>query len=148
MELNTITYFQNIKQFFLRKGKKNRMESLMHDFLIKRAKTNKGDISAVLKSCILNSTPYIRLKVRRRGKKVRYKIGFLEKEKAERKALSALSKNFKDQTATRFSTGLEKELEMLASGKSNLTLKRDELHKLALLNSPYRWRRNNKKIKK
>lgn len=138
MDLNTITYFQNLKQFFLRKGKKDRMESLMREFLVARAKANKGDITETLKACILNSTPYVRLKVKRRGKKVKYKIGFLEKEKAERKALGTLSKNFKDQSNSKFILGLEKELDVLALGKSAITTKRDEMHKLALLNSPYR----------
>lgn len=124
------------------------MEGLMRSFLINRAKLNKGDMSGMLNSCILNSTPYVRLKVKRRGKKVKYKIGFLEKEKAERKALGALSQNFKEQSVEKFTVSLEKELESLSSGKSVITAKRDELHKLALLNSPFRWRKISKKINK
>lgn len=117
----------------------------MRDFLVNRAALPKESMDVTLKNCILNSTPYVRLKTKRKGKKIKYKIGFIEKEKAERKALSVLSKNFKEGSSEKFVVALEKELDSLATGKNSITEKRDEIHKQALLNSPFRWRKYGKK---
>lgn len=52
--------------------------------------------------------------------------------------MGAFAKGFKEQKAKNFGLKLEKELELLQSGKSNIQIKRDEYHKTALKAAPYR----------
>jgi len=85
--------------------------------------------------------PFIRLKTktRRRGKRVIYRVTYLTKEKAEKKALISFSKhmNAQNTNAKRFSTRLSEEIKSLATNKAHpVRLARDNLHKLALKHAP------------
>jgi len=145
---NPITYFHNLKQYFLSGGKKETMEKLFHKMLLKRASENKIPMVSLLNNCILNSTPYVQLKTRKRGKRVIYKVNFMEHSRGEKKSLSSLSQVLRKQKSGNFSTKLNSEIESLAFGKSSIMAKRDELHRLALQNTPYSWTFSSKKRKK
>jgi ribosomal protein S7 len=145
LSINTINYFQKMKQFFLRKGNKAAVENLFYSLLKNRASNGKDSIVNVLNNCILNGTSFVQLKTKRRGKRVIYKIGYMEHERAERKALGTLAKTINDQSSGNFLSNLEKELEALSVGKSNISAKRDEIHQIALENTPYAWLSSSKK---
>ncbi len=143
--MDNILYFQKMRQFFVRKGKKSRIESNFKEYLIQRAVIKKDDLNILLSNAFLNSVPYIKLKTRRRGKRVRYKVDFLEKKRGMSKALLAFSKNISKEGP--FSKNFEKELENLSSGKSQIMVKRNEMHRVALKNVPYSWLKKKQLIK-
>jgi len=135
--MDNILYLQKMKQFFVRKGKKNVIEKAFRTFLINRALTNKDNLNHILRESILNSVPYVKLRSRRKGTRVNYKIGFLEKEDAMQKGLLAFSKKLHDSKSGNFLHSLEQELISLSSGKSSIMAKRDEIHIAALENAPH-----------
>jgi ribosomal protein S7 len=135
--MDNILYLQKMKQFFLRQGKKNVMEKLFKEYLLNRAQTKKDDLNKILLDSFMNSVPHVKLKTRRKGKKVMYKVGFVEKEDGMRKALLSFSKNLNENRSVKFANSLEKELENLSSGKSSIMAKRNEIHRIALENAPY-----------
>lgn len=137
METPSLTYFQLLKQFFMKKGKKVHIEKLLSDLVLQRNKEDKNLMQQILKDCADNSMVFVKLKTKKRGKTVKYKLHFLEKEHCERKAIQMLTQNMKTNSKDSFKIRLEKELENLALGKSPLTIKRNEYHELALKNAPY-----------
>jgi ribosomal protein S7 len=139
MDFRPVEYLQRMQLFFLKRGKKSSLENLLRAWLIRRARQGKTPVYSLLHSCILYGTPFISLKTRRRGKRVFYKVGYMDRSRGERKSLGALRQTLKDQTYERFTEALEKEIESLASGKSRIVEKRDELHRLALEASPSGW---------
>lgn len=139
--MDTIAYLQQMKQFFIKKGNKTVMEKLFHTFLMNRAQSKKGNLTKTLSDSMLNSMPHIRLRTRRRGKRTLYRVNFMQNEESVRKALLAFSKNLNENKNPKFLISLEKELEVLGGGKSIITTKRDALHRLAIENIPYSWRK-------
>jgi ribosomal protein S7 len=135
--MDQILYLQKMKQFFVKKGKKSIVEKLFRTFLFKNSINKKSDINKMLIDASMNSMPYIKLKTRRRGKKMLYKVNYLEKEDSLRKGLLAFSKNLNENKNINFLNSFEKELENLSIGKSVIMSKRDEIHRLALENAPY-----------
>jgi hypothetical protein len=89
----SVVYFQKMNQFFVRKGKKNVIENVFKKYLITRAMTKASNLNGLLLKAYGNSISYVRLRTRRRGKRIKYKVGFLEKKDVMRKALLAYSKN-------------------------------------------------------
>jgi hypothetical protein len=136
--MNNILYFQKMRQFFVRKGKKNVIENVLKGYLIKRAINKPSDLNNLLSNAYANSVSYVKLKTRRRGKRVRYKVGFLEKKDGMRKALLSFSKNMFGNKGVNFAVSFEKELDNLSTGKSSIMLQRNALHEIALKNVPYR----------
>ena len=145
MELNNskdiLIFFQQMKQFFIKKGKKETIENYFRKFLISRAKLNKTNFYEVLTKAVLNSTPFVKLKSKKRRKFTIHKIHPMEKDWARRKALSAFTKTVKNQKAKNFGLVLDKEFELLYSGKSNVQVQRDEYHRTALKAAPFKWRK-------
>ncbi len=137
METSSILYFQLLKQFFMKKGKKAHIEKLLFGLLLKRNKENKNPMQQILTDCLDNSMLFVKLKTKKRGKLVTYKLQFLEKEQCERKAIQVLAQSMKGNSKDSFKFRLENELENLALGKSSLTIKRNEYHDLALKSAPY-----------
>ena len=128
-------YYENIAQYFFRKGKKGVMERLFSQLLFKRAQENKKAIAPLLEKCFYSAIPYIRLKTRtrRRGKRVLYRITYLEKKDAEKQALAAFCKQVSTQTNDRFTVKLEHEIESFAENKNYPTrVLRDKIHKIGL----------------
>lgn len=145
MQLNNsqdiLIFFQQMKQFFIKKGKKETIENYFRKFLISRAKINKTNFHEVLNKSVLNSTPFVKLKSKKRRKFTIHKIHPMEKDWARRKALGAFTKIVKNQKAKNFGLVLDKEFELLYSGKSNVQLQRDEYHRTALKAAPFKWRK-------
>lgn len=136
--MNNILYFQKMRQFFVRKGKKNVLENVFKNYLITRAAIKPTNFTTLLGNAYANSVSYVKLKTRRRGKRIKYKVGFLEKKDGMRKALLAFSKNMNVNKGNKFSNIFEKELDNLSSGKSTIMSQRNTLHEIALKNVPYR----------
>lgn len=137
--MDQILYLQKMKQFFIRKGKKSTLEKLFRTFLFNKCASKKNDINKIIQDAAMNSMPYVKLKTRRKGKRVLYKVSYLEQKDSMRKGLLAFSKNLNDNRNIKFLNSLDKELDNLSSGKSVIMTKRDELHRLALENAPYSW---------
>lgn len=137
--MDNILYLQKMKQFFIRKGKKNVLEKLFQTFLLNRAITSKDTVNNLLRESTLNSVPYIKLRSRRKGARVMHKISFLEKEESMHKGLLAFSKKIQEVKSGNFSRALEQELNNLSLGKSSIMAKRDELHAIAFDAVPHTW---------
>lgn len=142
LQKEVLYYFQDMKQFFIKKGKKEKTENAFRAYLWLRAKAKKTKFLVPLSKAMLNSTPFIRLRAKKRRRYTKYKLQPVEKDWARRKALGAFSKSYKEHSSSAkdFFSGLDKELELLQSGKSNIQVKRDEYHRIALKAAPYRWR--------
>lgn len=132
-----------MKYFFIKQGKKETMENYFRKFLILRGQSNKVDFQQVLTKAFLNSTPFIKLKSKKRRKFTIYKIHPVDTQWARRKALGSFSKTVKEQKNKNFYSALEKEFDLLQLGKSNIQAQRDEYHRIALKSAPYKWRKAN-----
>ena len=145
MDLNiskdTLIYFQEMKQFFIKQGKKETIENYFRKFLISRAKANKVNFHDVLTKAVLNSTPFVKLKSKKRRKFTIHKVHPIEKNWARRKALGAFAKVVKNQKSKNFGLILDKEFELLHTGKSIVQAQRDEYHRTALKAAPFKWRK-------
>ena len=130
-----------MKYFFIKQGKKETMENYFRKFLVLRGQANKVDFQQTLTKAFLNSTPFIKLKSKKRRKFIVYKIHPVDTQWARRKALGSFSKTIKEQKNKNFYSSLEKEFELLQAGKSNIQLQRDEYHRIALKSAPYKWRK-------
>jgi hypothetical protein len=84
MDLNiskeVLIFFQDMKQFFIKKGKKETIENYFRKFLISRATLNKTNFYEVLTKSVLNSTPFVKLKSKKRRKFTIHKIHPIEQE--------------------------------------------------------------------
>lgn len=130
-----------MQQFFIKKGKKVKIENQFYNYIKNRSRLNKTNTNDLLTNSMSNITSFIYLKNRRRGKRIKYKVTYLEENRGNKRAILAFSKLFKDQhkKGVGFSNLLEKELTSLNTEKNALLTKRDELHKLALENAPQTW---------
>ena len=144
-------YLNNLKQFFIKQGKKSALENLFKEYMInppikKVVGWNKKTYSKLLK-CEQNSTPYVKLSLRKRGKRIKYKITYLEKKRQLKKAILPFAKLVKERKMNSFLISFDKEIENLSNGKSSVMLKRDETHQLAFAKAPYSWKKKRKQIK-
>lgn len=130
-----------MQQFFIKKGKKTKIEHQFYEYIKERSLLNKTNTEDLLEKSISNITSFVFLKNRRRGKRIKYKVTYLEEARGAKRAILSFSKQFKDQhkKGIKFTNLLEKELLNLNSEKNILSNKRDELHKLALENAPQSW---------
>jgi len=138
---DNLLYFQEMKQFFIKQGKKETIENYFRKFLFFRAKGNKTNFYDVLTKAVLNSTPFVKLKSKKRRKFTIHKVHPIEQTWARRKALGAFAKVVKNQKVKNFGLSLDKEFELLYSGKSIVQAKRDEYHRTALKAAPFKWRK-------
>lgn len=139
MDFNSVEYLQRLQLFFLKKGKKSLLETQLRRWMLNRALQEKSSLNSLLQQCILHGTPFVNLKTRRRGKRVFYKVGYMDRYNGERKSLGVLRNTLKGQIHVSFIQALEKEIETLAAGKSPIVEKRDEMHRLALEAAPSGW---------
>lgn len=142
-----INYFQKLALYFLKKGKKSILESKIRVYL-KEVKQKKQKLLVNSTRCVQNVRPYVRLLVRKRGKRLKYKVGFIEREKAEKKAFLSISKLLKDNKTGNFLSVLDKEIENIALGKNNLVTKKNLLHKTAWQFAPFKWRKKTLRVVK
>ncbi len=137
-----LSYFQEMRNFFTKRGKKEVIENIFRSFLWKRASNKKRKLLLTLIKAVLNSTPYVRLRTKKRGRNIKYKLEVVQIEWARRKALSAFSKSFKEHRSKSrdFFIALDKEFTLIESDKSQIRLNRDAYHKNAVKAAPYKWR--------
>jgi ribosomal protein S7 len=144
-------YLNNLKQFFIKQGKKSTLENLFKEYMINPPikKINNWNKKTSLKfiKCEQNSTPYVKLAMRKRGKRVKYKITYLEKHRQLKKAILPFAKIVKERKINSFLLSFDKEIENLSSGKSNIMVKRDEIHQLGFAKAPYLWKKKRKQVK-
>ncbi len=144
-------YFSRLQNHFIKKGKKATMEKVFRDSFLMPA-NRKESFWAVkmhekFKQCENNATYNIRLKTQKRGRRVKYRITYLEKTRWLKKALLPLALIIKSRKSARFMDVFQKEVDLLSEGRSDVKIKRDEYHKLALAKTPYSWRRKRKALK-
>ncbi len=144
-------YFSRLQKHFIKRGKKSTVEKLFRDAFLMPAK-RKGNFWAIkmhekFKRCEVNATYNIRLKIQKRGRRVKYRVTYLEKTRWLKKALLPLALTIKTRKSARFMDSFQKEVDLLSEGRSDIKVKRDDYHKLALSKTPYSWRRNRKKNK-
>ena len=138
----TLLFFQNMKNHFIKRGKKETIENYFRSSLRNRALSKKVNFYGLLSNAMLSSTPFVRLKEKKRRRYTKYKIYPGVMEWSRRKALSSFSQTLKGSDSGRnLFANLEKELLLLKAGTSTIQAKRDEYHKLALRSAPYRWRK-------
>ncbi len=122
-------FFYKLMHFFIKKGKKNRLENLFRLFLILRSKTKKQYLYTLLKKTISTFLPFLNLKIRKRGKYVKYKAFPISKEKGEKKVLLLFSKLVSQQKNKSFLKNLENNIENLKSSNNILKTTREENQK-------------------
>lgn len=137
-------YYNKLQQFLIFKGKKSRTERLFRNLLISRAQNFKSSLVPELERCKYNSTPYVRLKTRRKGKRILYRINFLENKLAEKQSWSSFGKHLRNQNSEKLQLNLEKEIETLSKERNHpVRVNRDKLHQLARRHAPQRWLKKN-----
>lgn len=92
--------------------------------------------------------PHVRLFTRRRGKHYIYKVGYLEKNKAEKKAYLFIMKPLRENKSVSFLTTLQQEVEAISLKKSVLLAKRNNIHKLAKRNAPFKWSKPRRRLRR
>lgn len=135
-------YYNKLQQFLIYKGKKSKTETIFRNLLLTRAKKNKSAFISELERCKYNATPYVRLKTRRkgRGKRILYRVTFLEKNRAEKEAVSSFGKHIRSQIGEKLGVSLEKEIEAFSTERTHpVRVNRDKLHQLARRHAPQRW---------
>lgn len=135
-------YYNKLQQFLIYKGKKSSTETIFRNLLLTRAKKNKSAFISELERCKYNATPYIHLKTRRkgRGKQVLYRVTSLEKNRAEKEAVSSFGKHIRSQIGEKLDQSLEKEIEVFSTDRTHpVRINRDKLHQLARRHAPQRW---------
>lgn len=80
---------------------------------------------------------------KKRRKFTKYKLEVVQKDWARKKALGSFSKSFKEHSKNSrdFYTAIDKELELVQSGKSTIQNERNAYHKKALKAAPFKWRK-------
>lgn len=137
----TYLFFQQVQNHFIKRGKRETLENYFRDRLEERAQSKKKNMYSLLANGMLSSTPFIRLKSKKRRKYTIYKVHFAEREWSRRKGVGSFAKAIKEQKSKDLFSAIEKELTLLQTGKSSVLVKRDDYHKLALKVTPYRWRK-------
>jgi len=132
------TVIQNMKQFFIKNGKKNVIETQFTKFFKEKSLMGKNDTTHLINKSLINATTFVFLKTRRRGKRVKYKVSYLEKTKGEKKALLMFSRLLKEKRSNNenYISRLDKGVHVFSSDKNVLISKRDDLHKIAHENIP------------
>lgn len=108
-------YLQKVSSFFIKQGDKTTIEKLLYNFFLNRAKVKKTNLQRILHRCNIKTTPFLKLKIRRRGKRYKYRVNYLEQEFGDKKSVRILGQTTKNALKTsprQFSTILEKELNL------------------------------------
>lgn len=106
-------YLQEITNFFIRRGKKAKLEGLMYKFFMNKAKNKVKGFQKILRKSYVNACPVLYLKSRKRGKRNIYRIHYLEKSKGYKRSLRNIGLSVKRNLSAnprKFNTLLDKEL--------------------------------------
>jgi hypothetical protein len=132
LDQDTLLFFQEMKQHFIKRGHKETIEKSFQKFLFQRSLKKKVNLYSVLRASMLNLTLSIRLKTEKRGRNVIYHVEPVEKSWSCRKALGLFAKDVKEKKTKTFILSLEKAFQLLDSNKGSLRLERDTAHSKAL----------------
>lgn len=146
--MDNFKFLKKSLNYFLNKGKKSRIETKTR-FFFKNSLTKVRKKNLIKKEslCIEKIKPYIRLLVRKRGKRSIYKVGTLRKDKREKKAFLWVSKVLRESKSEYFLNIWEKEVLSIAKGKGAAVTKCNMLHKTGLQFAPYKWKKKYKSRK-
>lgn len=145
--MNSVNFLHNIKQFFIKKGKKSIIENRLQKEItlrsyldetksLKKAEKTE-DLNSLFQSCWSMSIPYVRLKIkkRRRGKRILYRVKFLTSVQSEQRALTSFNKFFKTIKANNFLNKMKLIITSFSKFKWHIIQKeRKKLHRLAYKN--------------
>jgi ribosomal protein S7 len=138
MEEKGLASFQNLTTYFLKKGKLSKIETHVRSYLKSNLKKKKSKLLDQAQKSINKVIPYVRLLVRKRGKRFKYRVEYLEKKRGKRKAYLSIAKELSENKTSYFLNVLQKEIETVASKKSNLLVKKNTLHETAKFAIPYK----------
>jgi ribosomal protein S7 len=125
---NIYLFILKLLHFFIKKGKKNRLENFFRLFLILRSKTKKKNLYFILNHTFHNVLPFLNLKMRKRGKLVKYKTVPLTSEKRQKKALLIFSKSIRNERNQPFLSLLDSKMKLLQQKNNFLRVSRDSIH--------------------
>ncbi len=136
MKHNKFISFQKVLSYFFKKGKKSKVETQARLlFKQKSFKTRKGIIKQTEKS-IRKAVPYIRVLKRKRGKRIKYKVTYLEQERGVKKSFLFLAKLIRENKTTNPLSVLIRDIKKISLGKSEMSKKIKKFHKLAYRREP------------
>ena len=141
-------YATSLIGFFIRKGKKTLAESLIHNFIANKMTSKNKNIYSLLARCKIKTSTYLGLLAKRRGKRVKYRIKFLNKEVGEKRGLVLVGRSVYQATkksSRQFNTLLNQELETWSMGKHSWKDKYKETHIIARKHAPRGWFRVKKR---
>jgi len=87
------TYLSSLMRFFVRKGKKQKIQSKIYTFIRIKNKDQKSKLRRMLKTCCIKTSTYLRLIQRRRGRRTQYKIKFLKRSFGRKRGLLLVGKS-------------------------------------------------------
>ena len=135
-------YVTKLMGFFIRKGKKTTIESKFENYMLNIMHNKKKNIYALLNICRIKTSTYIRYIERRRGRRSKFRIKLLDKEKGEGRSLLLVGRSLYKHTAKaprQFKNLFTQELMTWASGNHVLKQKYKETHIIARKYAPYSW---------
>ena len=124
-------YFQNMKNFFLKQGKKEILENLFYNYLLNRGKKKKIQFNFFLNKLYYNSVFFIIFNTKKkRNQNVISSFSLLKK--TQKYSLNFLGKNLRRSfiSGKNFEFLFEKELNLLLKKRSLFSLNRKKDHKL------------------
>jgi len=114
MNLDVQKYLTNLSGFFIRKGNKTKAEQLFYSYVLKTVNLKKKqNVFTTLSKCKVKTSTYIGYIERRRGKRSKYRIKYLQKHPGEKKGLLLVRRSAYLQTkrsSRNFKTLLTQEL--------------------------------------
>jgi hypothetical protein len=134
-------FFTNLRKHFIKRGAGERLDRYFRTNLLKRTISKRKDMYALLSNAMLASTPFIRLKAKKRRKYTIYKVHIPTKEWSRRKGVGSFAKSVKENLLKDLFASIEKQLIHVKTGRSNVENNRNDYHKLALKVTPYKWKK-------
>jgi len=80
-------------RFFVRKGKKQKIQSKIYTLIRTKDKNQKWKFRKMLRICCIKTSTYLRLIQRRRGRRIQYKIKFLKRSFGRKRGLLLVGKS-------------------------------------------------------
>ena len=87
------TYLTSLMGFFVRKGKKQKVQSKIYTHVKGKGCKEQQKFSEMLQICCIKTSTYLRLIQRRRGRRILYKIKFLKRSFGRQRGLLLVGKS-------------------------------------------------------
>ncbi len=127
--------------YFIKKGKKSKLEKITRLFFYKQKTKSKNLIKAAEVS-LQKSIPFIRLLIKKRKRRrPRYAVGVLTSfKKKQKKAILFITKGLREKKKSFFLKDLAKQINTISIEKKNMIAAVSTMHSLAKRYGPYTWR--------